>query len=97
MAAASSSPISKSQFPANWPLMVDAGTLSCEPAPGSPNLRLVTFTSGAKTYALNGTVSGQAAKRGWLQVKPIWRDNPAISGTKVSIGPLIDRGLTLCK
>lgn len=97
MAAAATSPISKSQFPADWPLTVDAGTLNCEPVPGSPNLQLVTFTSGAKTYALNGTAGGQAAKRGWLEVRPIWRDNPAIAGTKLSIGPLINRGLALCK
>ena len=44
-----------------------------------------------KTYALNGT----AQSRGYAPIDPIWRDNPDIPGTKVSIGPLIQLALSL--
>lgn len=72
-----------------WPLTVEAGVLNCERSS-------VIFTVNQKTYLLNGTPDSRAKARGWSNVREIWRDNPAIPGTKVSIGPLISRGLLLC-
>lgn len=94
---AASISVSREQFKDGWPLTVTSGTLKCELVPGSPKMHLVTFSSGGKVYALNGIARGHAKKRGWLEVRPIWKDNPEIPGTKISIGPLIDHGLALCK
>lgn len=43
------------------------------------------------TYALNG----MAQSRGYEPIDPIWRDNPDIPGTKISISPLIQLALSL--
>lgn len=94
---AASISLSQDQFKERWPLTVTSGTLGCEPVSGNLKVQLVTFSSGGKTYALNGIACGHAKKRGWLEVRPIWKDNPEIPGTKINIGPLIDRGLALCK
>lgn len=94
---ASSLKISKGQFSGDWPLTIDSGLLNCELSSVSPNLQLVTFTSNGKTYALNSTARGQSKNRGWLEVNQVWKENTSIPSTKVSIGPLIDRGLALCK
>ena len=88
-AFASSIEISENQFD-NWPLTVDSGTLTCR-------ANMVTFSSGGKTYALNGIARSHARRSGWSEIRPIWRDNPAIPGTKINIGPLISRGLELCR
>jgi hypothetical protein len=90
--------ISEGQLDGKWPLTVKSGTLSCKQIPGVKYGKLVTFTAGQDTYALNGTAKGHAKKRGWIKdVTPIWKDNPEIFGTKINIGSLIDRGLELCK
>jgi hypothetical protein len=74
-----------------WPLTISEGTLACESI--SANLGRVTFTTGGNTYWVNGIA--KAAQR-YADLDEIWRDNPDIPGTKVNIGPLIDRGLALC-
>ncbi|MDP1820676.1 MAG: DUF2511 domain-containing protein [Acidimicrobiales bacterium] len=56
----------------------------------------VVFVREGVTYALNGLARGSAEENGWREIDEIWRDNPDIPGTKVDIGPLIDRGLDLC-
>ena len=96
IALAASAEISSAEFKDRWPLTVNTGTLTCNQGPGNLNTQLVTFTTGRKTYALNGAARGQAKRRGWLEIDQIWRDNPSIPGAKVSIRPLIDRGLALC-
>ena len=70
-----------------WPLTVDEGTLRCEGA-GS-----VTFEAGGQTYAVNGTARGLDAGS---DIDIIWADDPDVDGLKLSIGPLINRGLELC-
>jgi hypothetical protein len=87
--------LSRADLGAQWPFMVESGTLRCE-------LGSVTFTTGAKTYALNGTARGERAKRGWLEAEAILADDPALvkigdgGYTKMSTQPLIERGLALC-
>ncbi|WP_163645871.1 DUF2511 domain-containing protein [Mycobacterium conspicuum] len=70
-----------------WPLTVPDGTLRCEP-PGR-----VTITNGGVTYWING--SAKAAHK-YADLHDVWRDNPDIPGTKIDIGPLLDRGRALC-
>ena len=97
IATAASTQISKSQFKEKWPLAVSQGTLNCEPVPGAIKVHNVTFTTNGTTYALNGIARGHAKTRGWREINEIWLNNPAIPGTKFSIGPLINSGLALCK
>lgn len=94
---AESTMVSSSDMKEKWPLSVESGMLRCEPLPAMPKAQLVTFTSNGKIYAVNGTASGHAKKNGWRQIDEIWKDNPEISGLKINIGPLIDRGLALCR
>ncbi|KLO45365.1 hypothetical protein ABH37_00790 [Mycobacterium haemophilum] len=74
-----------------WPLTVSEGTLACHPL--GAHLGRVTFTSGGTTYWVNGTAK---AAHKYADLDDIWRDNPDIPGTKINIGPLLDRGLALC-
>ncbi|OBB25229.1 hypothetical protein A5792_29650 [Mycolicibacterium peregrinum] len=69
-----------------WPFTVSEGVLMC----GSP--KRVTFTANRVMYALNGPAkaTGQFA-----DVSAIWRDSD-YPGVKVNIGPMINRGLSLC-
>jgi Protein of unknown function (DUF2511) len=73
--------VSRADLGSDWPLTVDSGTLVCEGA-GS-----VTFTVNGTTYAVNGLAEG-------ADIDPIWADSG--DGLKKNIGPLIDRGLSLC-
>lgn len=71
----------------SWPLTVDQAHVECLDG------RLAVVHANGMTYALNGT----AKSRGYPAVDPIWRANPSIPGTKISIGPLIDIALKQCK
>jgi hypothetical protein len=91
--------VQASDYGPAWPLTVSSGVLRCEvPA-------LVTFTTEDETtYAVNGAAGGFAEDRGWVDdISPIWKEDPrsrldpALTGLKVNIGPLIDDGLALCE
>lgn len=64
----------------DWPFTVSHG-----------NLRMrrgaILFTSGGVTYAVNGTARTRHPKMPGID--PIWRDNPAVPGTKIPISALI--------
>ena len=79
--------ISKNDLGEDWPLTVDAGTLSCENG-------AVTFESGGTQYAVNGMAGSRDIG---VDIEPIWADDPSGDAPKVSIGPLIQRGLVLCE
>jgi len=84
--------VSRAQFGDAWPLTVDAGELLCV-AP-----RLVVFRAPeGRMFALNGT----AASR-YPSIDPIWARDESLSkltgeDMRVSIGPLIAKGLMLCR
>jgi hypothetical protein len=80
--------VSRSDFGNEWPLTVDSGTLDCD-EPG-----LVTFSANGTTYAVNGLAIGSDR---WPDIDAIWADDPQQPGLKISIGPLIDRGLAICE
>ncbi|MCA9233193.1 MAG: DUF2511 domain-containing protein [Planctomycetales bacterium] len=93
---AASSEISRSDLGEDWPLSVPAGTLRCDPLPGSSTSKLVTFQAGSKVYALNGIARGHAKSKGWHEIDAIWSEDPEVPGLKLNIQPLIQRGLALC-
>ena len=82
-----------------WPLTVPRGTLNCMyPVDGSLSRPALLITVDGTTYGINGTASGgHAARFGWQDIRQIWKDNPAIPGTKIPITALINRGAALCK
>jgi Protein of unknown function (DUF2511) len=79
--------LSKSDFGPAWPLTVDQATVRCE------NGNAVVLDANGTTYAVNGAAKTETD---YPDVQAIWRDNPALPGTKVDIGPVIDAGLKLC-
>ena len=80
--------ISKTNFSGEWMLTVDDGELLCV----SPKSVVFIAPDGTK-YGVNGT----AKDFGYPDIRPIWKDNPAIEGTKIDIGSLINEGLKLCE
>lgn len=90
--------IRREELGKDWPLTVAHGTLSCMyPVQGRRNLPALLITAGGITYGINGTADAHAATYGWRDIRPIWRDNPAIPGTKIPIAALLNRGAALCK
>jgi hypothetical protein len=76
----------------DWPLTVDDGRLACN-AQGH-----VTLASAGVTYAVNGTAKGAIESGAPYQpIDTIWRDDPNVAGLKVSLQPLLDIGLSLCR
>lgn len=86
--------IRQEEFGERWPFTVAHAELGCGEVGGH---QAAVVGSNGKIYALNGTAKGIAQRLGWeSDITPIWRDNPAIPGTKVSIGPMIDLARTRC-
>jgi hypothetical protein len=82
-------PVTMQQYGDDWPFTVERGDLWCI-SPG----KNVVFVADDVVYALND--EARAAKR-WRDIEgPIWRENPKMPGTKVSLSTLIHRGLMLC-
>lgn len=83
--------ISQSEMGDKWPFTVDQGEISCIP----PNT--VIFRYENKIYAVNGTAEATGK---YLDILPIWKDDPKVPPElklKISISPIIDKGLELCK
>jgi hypothetical protein len=83
--------ITKQELGGEWAFIVDEGVLACD---GKNGVGAVTFTSGGKTYALNGAAK-QTNK--YEPIDSIWADDPSIKGAKKDIGSIIQRGLKLCR
>lgn len=79
--------ITQEQYGDEWPFTVKQGVLSCE------NVSEVVLTADGVSFAINGTA--KSAKK-YQAVERIWADNPAIPGTKKSVGGIIKSGLALC-
>lgn len=86
--------VTRADFGDRWPFTVDQGVLRCEPP------SQVVFSSGGVDYAVNGMARGDMRARGWQEIDGIWAPNtdPEVAGMdlKISVGPLIERGLELC-
>lgn len=79
--------VSRADLGDAWPLTVESAVVECLPG------RVLVVRAEGVTYALNGT----AKDRGnYADIDPIWRDNPSIEGLKISLQPLLDRGLASC-
>lgn len=76
-----------------WPFTVPEGTLLCAPYGVGGNQQSVTFVANRAMYAVNGTAKGTGQ---FEDIDSIWKENPDIPGTKVNIGPMLEKGLSLC-
>jgi hypothetical protein len=77
----------------SWPFTVEEMHLLCLPG----RAVVVSDPESGRMYPLNGAASGKAAKLALEPLAPIWRGDPALPGAKVGLGPLIARGLELCR
>ena len=84
--------VTRAEWGDDWPFTVDSGMVNCLDPKGN-KLGAAVFIYSGKTYALNG----YAQSRGYRNIRPIWRDNPDIPGTKINIGPMIDLALDQCR
>ena len=90
--------VTRQEFAEDWPLTLDVVTLRCKwPDSERMQLRALLIEVGGDFYAINGVARVHAAKNGWRDVKPIWRDDPRNPGAKVPLSPLIERAEVLCR
>lgn len=81
----------------DWPLAVSSGLLRCvRPVRERPDLHALLVEADGRQYALNGGARDHAARHGWLPIAAVWRDNPAIPGSKVPLSALLARASALC-
>lgn len=93
MAAANIELVSAGDYGQDWPLTLDEVHLMCLDG----DAVVASDPESGRMYPLNGTANAKAARLALEPLAPIWRDDPAAPGAKLSVGPLIERGLTLCK
>jgi hypothetical protein len=93
--------ITRAEYGDAWPFTVDRGVLSGKPTghklSDGTELAEVTFTTGGKTYYINGIASGTHR---YAELYDIWAADPSApkgSALKKYIGPIIDRGLKLAR
>jgi hypothetical protein len=91
--------VTSKQFGDKWPLTVPSVTLRCIGRAGTGSVVIDVPSKG--TFALNGTARMQMKKDRslrWKEVGEIQRPDPTFpKDLKVSVAPLIERGLTLCR
>lgn len=85
--------ISAVDFGAAWPFTVEEMHLSCLPG----NAVVVMDSETGAMYPVNGAASSRAEQLALDPLDKVWRDNPEIEGLKISVGPVIEQGLKLCK
>lgn len=85
--------ITRADYGDAWPFTVEAGQVRCMHMRG-PGSNEVVFIAEGTAYAINGTAKGT---KQYADVAPIWLDNPKAAGLKVSLQPILDLGLALCK
>ncbi|MGV3613352.1 MAG: DUF2511 domain-containing protein [Fluviicola sp.] len=97
--------VSRSMFGNEWPLTIDKGTLKCLDYGG-----VVFITEDGQIYGVNGTAKTYGKTAGYSDIEDIWADDLVTkkslmevgvsekdASSKISIGPLLDEGLKLCK
>ena len=88
-AVAESVKVTKAEYGNDWPFTVDEGRIGCKQGIAP------YFSVHGIQYALTGF--GQS-----LGMKPLypttalWRDDPAYPGTKVNLGPIMEKAKELC-
>lgn len=47
-------------------------------------------------YAVNGAASSKASRLALEPLTSVWRENPELPGTKISVSTMVEKGLQLC-
>ncbi|MEO1819449.1 DUF2511 domain-containing protein [Pseudomonas sp.] len=84
--------IDQETFGAEWPFTQPEMHLAC--LQGSAVV-VMDVNTGAM-YPVNGIASGKANSMAMEPLESVWLDSTEFPGTKVSVGPVIERGLALC-
>ncbi|RHW21709.1 DUF2511 domain-containing protein [Pseudomonas jilinensis] len=84
--------ISEEDFGDRWPFTQPEMHLTCLPG----NAVVVMDVNSGVMYPVNGVANGKAQQMGMESLQTIWLENPNIEGTKISVGPIIEQGLSLC-
>jgi len=79
--------VSEKEFGEKWPFTVSQGYVNCLSG------KSAVFAHNGTTYQLNGAARNQ----GYKKIDPIWRNDPIIRGTKVSLWPMIKIALSTCQ
>lgn len=75
-----------------WPLTIDEGTIVCD------RTAILLRAPDGRLYAVNGTALGQMTAMGWRDIHDIDVPDPSGgSGVIISLQPLLDVGLDLCR
>lgn len=83
--------VSKVLMGTTWPLSIDEGVIVCD------RTAILLRAPDDHLYAVNGTARGQIGKFGWLDIRDITLPDPNIKGLIMSVQPIIDQGLDLCR
>ena len=85
--------ISAEDFGDAWPFTFEEAYVACHAG------RAVTVmdAESGRMYPLNGAAKGKASALGLDDLDTVWLDNAEIPGTKVSVGPVIEKGFALCQ
>lgn len=84
--------IDQETFGAEWPFTQPEMHLAC--LQGSAVV-VMDVNTGAM-YPVNGIASGKANSMAMEPLESVWLDSTEFPGAKVSVGPVIERGLALC-
>lgn len=85
--------ISAEHFGKDWPFTFKEGYVACHAG------RAITVMDAetGRMYPLNGAAKGKVSALGLDDLEAVWRDNPEIAGTRVSVGAVVEKGLKLCQ
>ena len=87
--------LDRASFGDTWPLTFENATVSCV----NGAYAFVYDTATDNRYPLNGMASN-AVKSGKMEgydLDTVWKDDPNYSDVKLSISPVLDSALNLCK
>ena len=85
--------VSADDYGQGWPFTLDEVHLLCLDG----NAVVASDPESGRMYPLNGSATAKATKLALEPLAPIWRDDPALHGAKLSVSPMIERGLALCQ
>jgi hypothetical protein len=73
-----------------WPFTVESGSVECR-----EGLQVV-FVTGGTAYPLNEAAARDASAQGYAPLADIWAADPAASGARIPIAPVLQLGLAEC-
>ena len=83
--------VSKALLGDTWPLRIDEGTIVCD------RTAILLRAPDGHLYAVNGTARSQVGHFGWRDIRDITLPDPSIKGLIMSVQPIIDQGLDMCR